>query len=447
MASEISTCDFCNQKSAVLYCIADSAKLCLFCDHHVHSANPLSLKHVRSQICDNCRSEPVSVRCSTDGLVLCTDCDWDSHGNSSLSALHHRAPVEGFSGCPSVVELASVLGFDLNPHESMNSSDYPSEYKSAVLNFQDLMAITEDGSSSDCVPSYDAPAMPNLRSSCCGRYKKVMYEQLVDLTQREMVRVDGDGAELGPGTPNRYVQPGNLESIEFDNGGNEWLRQQRPLTSLLKLPTPVDSGENPCLTEINNMWNYPTYQTPQVWEFHSGRSRDCEDPGQLETGCHSDNSDFMMKNYSDFIKETSLSTTKIMQDIYEMDSCRIYKGLPLQHNHSKHLISSCRSAIAKSNNVSMAESRSYEPKTCSSFSNIQFKEHTLLSSTVTATAANFDMAQNRGNAMMRYKEKKKTRRFEKHIRYESRKARADTRQRVKGRFVKASEIPDGKNRS
>jgi hypothetical protein len=33
-------------------------------------------------------------------------------------------------------------------------------------------------------------------------------------------------------------------------------------------------------------------------------------------------------------------------------------------------------------------------------------------------------------------------RYDKHIRYESRKARADTRKRVKGRFVKTTEAPD-----
>ncbi|MCI13929.1 zinc finger protein CONSTANS-like 15-like, partial [Trifolium medium] len=32
--------------------------------------------------------------------------------------------------------------------------------------------------------------------------------------------------------------------------------------------------------------------------------------------------------------------------------------------------------------------------------------------------------------------------FDKHIRYESRKARADTRKRVRGRFVKASDTSD-----
>ncbi|KAG0447134.1 hypothetical protein HPP92_028501 [Vanilla planifolia] len=55
---------------------------------------------------------------------------------------------------------------------------------------------------------------------------------------------------------------------------------------------------------------------------------------------------------------------------------------------------------------------------------------------------NSTQAANRDNAVMRYKEKKKTRKFEKKIRYASRKARADSRKRVKGRFVKAGEAYD-----
>nr|GMC70669.1 zinc finger protein CONSTANS-LIKE 9-like [Ipomoea batatas] len=48
----------------------------------------------------------------------------------------------------------------------------------------------------------------------------------------------------------------------------------------------------------------------------------------------------------------------------------------------------------------------------------------------------------RSDAVLRYKEKKKTRTFEKHVRYASRKARADVRRRVKGRFVKAGDAYD-----
>lgn len=115
-------CDFCNQQIAVLYCRADTAKLCLFCDQLVHSANALSKKHLRSQICDNCGSEPVSIRCDTDKLVLCQECDWDAHGSCAVSGAHDRSPVEGFSGCPSASDLASAWGLDIESKKNYISS-------------------------------------------------------------------------------------------------------------------------------------------------------------------------------------------------------------------------------------------------------------------------------------------------------------------------------------
>ncbi|KAF5771846.1 putative transcription factor C2C2-CO-like family [Helianthus annuus] len=48
----------------------------------------------------------------------------------------------------------------------------------------------------------------------------------------------------------------------------------------------------------------------------------------------------------------------------------------------------------------------------------------------------------RNDAVLRYKEKKKTRKFEKTVRYVTRKERADVRKRVKGRFVKAGDAYD-----
>lgn len=47
---------------------------------------------------------------------------------------------------------------------------------------------------------------------------------------------------------------------------------------------------------------------------------------------------------------------------------------------------------------------------------------------------------NRDSVLSRYKEKRKTRRYDKHVRYESRKIRADSRTRIKGRFAKANQI-------
>ncbi|KAL0905266.1 hypothetical protein M5K25_027457 [Dendrobium thyrsiflorum] len=50
-----------------------------------------------------------------------------------------------------------------------------------------------------------------------------------------------------------------------------------------------------------------------------------------------------------------------------------------------------------------------------------------------------DEVHDRSSVILRYKEKRKTRRYDKLIRYESRKVRADSRVRIKGRFAKANQ--------
>jgi hypothetical protein len=85
--------------------------------------------------------------------------------------------------------------------------------------------------------------------------------------KRGMVRVNGDGAELGPDTPpSRCAVQWNLESLELENGDEELLHQQTPFTSLLMLPNHVDASENDCVSDLGFMWdcNY-THQGAQVW--------------------------------------------------------------------------------------------------------------------------------------------------------------------------------------
>jgi hypothetical protein len=102
-------CDYCGNSNAVIYCRADSAKLCFSCDREVHSTNQLFSKHTRSLICDSCDDSPATILCSTESSVFCQNCDWENH-NLSLSSPHERRPLEGFTGCPSVTELLSILG-------------------------------------------------------------------------------------------------------------------------------------------------------------------------------------------------------------------------------------------------------------------------------------------------------------------------------------------------
>ncbi|KAK9925567.1 hypothetical protein M0R45_033888 [Rubus argutus] len=145
-----SWCQVCNSKVAALYCTADLAKLCLLCDRDIHSANALSLRHTRSQVCDNCRAQAASVVCFSHNISLCQTCDRHSHCSSA-----DRTPVQGFTGCPSTIELASVLGFDLG---------------SQAQNFN---LSLDDGHN-------------KLFKQSLGRPKDEVYEQLVEMRMRAL---------------------------------------------------------------------------------------------------------------------------------------------------------------------------------------------------------------------------------------------------------------------
>lgn len=236
-------CDYCDSKSAVLYCRADSARLCLVCDQHVHSANALSLKHVRSQICDNCRNDAASVRCLTDNLVLCPRCDWDSHGGGGASSttLHQLRRVEGLSGCPSVTEIASALGIDFRPNDAVS------------------------------VPEFGGPPVVPV----CGKRGggDEVYEQVVEVAKRKRKRNNLEGPRFGE------VDGVGFKFNDGSNGnggiGNEvadlLLQQQTPFTLLLAFPSEYDAGigerkNNDYGTEAGVLlWNRnPAYQPPQV---------------------------------------------------------------------------------------------------------------------------------------------------------------------------------------
>lgn len=168
-----SLCDFCGDLRAVLYCRADSAKLCLKCDHKVHSTNQLFTKHTRSVLCDACDSSPSSIFCSTHCSVLCQNCDWESH-RISQPTVHDRRPIEGFIGCPSVVELLANFGFDelgkkkkidnnsdgIEDSENFRFSDYLIWETPSVVSLDDL--ISSDGSDHN----FQATGFPPLPKVC-----------------------------------------------------------------------------------------------------------------------------------------------------------------------------------------------------------------------------------------------------------------------------------------
>ncbi|PIA61628.1 hypothetical protein AQUCO_00300860v1 [Aquilegia coerulea] len=230
-------CDFCGESKALLYCRADSAKLCFNCDKQVHSTNQLFTKHTRYQLCDFCDSNPSSILCSTENLVLCQNCDWDLHGksSSSSSSVHDRRSIEGFSGCPSGVELCSIFGIeDVKDKCFMNcgggyleeSDLYSTPPDVGVDGFSDLLvwetppifSIDDLIGSNDSTQSFQAigvPSLPKNRNTTCGKYKEEILSQLREMVKLENCFID-DGEDLEsllgfqPLVPELNSQPGKV---------------------------------------------------------------------------------------------------------------------------------------------------------------------------------------------------------------------------------------------
>ncbi|XP_015570942.2 zinc finger protein CONSTANS-LIKE 14 [Ricinus communis] len=428
-------CDFCNSEAAILYCRADSAKLCLFCDQQVHSANALSLNHFRSLNCDKCGAEPASVQCSVindnnnNDLVLCQDCDFDC--SVSLSLLK-RAHINGFMGCPNAVELGEILGFDLKKTKLFASSDSGSDlYDQEMDNMQDLL-VPSGNSSRNC--------------------RQEMYKQLLELGKRERVKVngDGDGEELRPETPpSRCGQQGNLVNLQMENGNEEeFHHQERPFASMLMLPNLEDVRESDGAADGVLLWDCnPTYQAAQVWDLDLGKTRDCAEPGEEEANYDATDPGFTFNNHR-ISKDSAFNIIKVLDDVHSMSCSTPNEDMLPRNSCSKQQVSQSTMETGGGKDTLLVEQSSdsllAEAKSNNSPRHVEVVEKSHLAWVGTddmeTSKADVELfAQNRGNAMLRYMEKKKTRRYDKHIRYESRKARADTRERVKGRFVKASE--------
>ncbi|XP_061369366.1 zinc finger protein CONSTANS-LIKE 13 [Gastrolobium bilobum] len=339
---KVTPCDYCGHTTAVLYCRADSAKLCLSCDREVHSTNQLFSKHTRTLLCDVCDDSPATILCSAESSVLCQNCDWEKHNLS----LHERRPLEGFTGCPSVTEILTIMGFQDMGKKSLLSSDergvsgdgflgYAIEEGISDLfvwdapSFVSLDDLISSSASSHNYHAMEVPPLPKNRKAACGRRREEILGQLRELAKSE------------PLDPDPHVQSEKLSS---------------------------------------------------------GFERDMEADLFPSHECHRESSEPM---YQVVPPDTSL---------------RAYTDeIPVKYSTS---------AIEETHNYGNNVEQPSNSLKCETLS-------------ITPKAAPCELtSQERDSALLRYKQKKKTRRYDNRIRYESRKVRAESRIRVKGRFAK-----------
>ncbi|CAL9117922.1 unnamed protein product [Musa textilis] len=301
-------CDHCGEAAtAVLYCRADAARLCLACDADVHAANALAQRHTRAPICDSCAAAPAVALCAADGLALCAACDDDTHAAFGPSS-HPRTAIESFSGSLSAVELAAAWGFDLA--SKIHQSCLPTEFTSV----DDWFAL-------DATPAVD-PSFRELYVPCAKRHKsssaaggkgrQALLRQLMELVARE----SEGSCKWRQTTPIKKNDHWADEEEEEETGRGT---EQIGYTSLLMMePSPRTAlkESDRLMEEENLVWDHDHIDhAAQVWDFDSGRARNWYEYSSLEVGFGTNTAGFMIKSYSELLTESSLGATKVLEDI------------------------------------------------------------------------------------------------------------------------------------
>uniref|UniRef100_A0A0E0ETP8 CCT domain-containing protein n=1 Tax=Oryza meridionalis TaxID=40149 RepID=A0A0E0ETP8_9ORYZ len=437
-------CDYCGEAAAALHCRADAARLCVACDRHVHGANALSRRHVRAPLCARCEARPAAARVAGAGgccggggeaRFLCAGCADDGGAEAA------RVPVVGFSGCPAAAELAASWGLDLGGGRDGFEEDpffpeagYPMLAADRVLR--------------DMYVPCDPP--PEVAAGGRGRRLKgdSLCHQLAELALREVE------AQANSGSISPSARRSSAAAIRHEAAAQ---RATLPYKSAPAAEAAgcghVGNGEQ--FTDDNELvWQRTAPSDPpcQIWDFNLGKSRDHDEHSALELHFGSKDGGFMIKSYNDMIEEVSSSSRKDLQYIYDSTysfapedivSANIYQLTPKQlstatsgnkrHKNEQHGLTN--DGPSSSRIVDVDRTLNSSPEEVAA---VLAGENSITDQTVTGADQRNSLkidsrtiAMNRDNAMQRY---------DKHIRYESRKMRADTRTRVKGRFVKATDI-------
>ncbi|KAL8136663.1 hypothetical protein V2J09_002664 [Rumex salicifolius] len=379
-------CDFCGEQRSMVYCRSDHAFLCLSCDRNVHSANALSKRHSRILVCEKCNSQPAVVRCLEDRISLCQSCDRNEHGASkSASSSHKRQPISCYSGCPSATELSKIWSF--------------------------LLDVSQ-GDGSTCETGLGS----------------------LSIREKRVKSGDLDTAE-------KAVRNENDVHDDDDENLNKWMGcSSVPELAPQCLYQPLGS-EYPASPKEN----FPGSKRLESYED------DCYADIDMDTV------DINFENYDELFGLTLTNSEQLLEN-GGLDSLFWAKGKAAADLDWQGGTRAKGNAMPTFSNDASADSImsiKTDPAICLgprqlSFSGAtgelcgggEYQDCAASSVLLPGEPPWCTPETSRSNAVMRYMEKKKTRKFEKRVRYESRKARADVRKRVKGRFVKAGDAYD-----
>ncbi|KAK4354086.1 hypothetical protein RND71_026280 [Anisodus tanguticus] len=419
-------CELCGVVRAVVYCKSDSARLCLQCDGYVHSANPLSRRHSRSLICDKCTSQPAVVRCMHEAMCLCGGCDWNENG--CIGAGHRLQKLNPYSGCPSPDEFTRMLSLLLEMPINNDMTNFGSFGTTPCSS----LSINENNSSLESNKGNEGSLVASKFNELASNYNCFdITANAIGLDQQDCPIKDL-GLQEGD-DPSKGVDFDDV-TLNFDCGYDILGSSQQSHPRYSNEDEELDClviEKNSSITGSNNV-ETSHEATSSVQQEYMGLQS-----SQMAAAASSTN-----------LLQTMSATANCM--LMNNPMCDGSIGLPF-------LPAPIHPSMSLSlSNITGESSVTTDYQDCGLAWDISLE----------------NCPQKRHEAKMRYNEKKKTRRilvsfaalafrvllmffillnfhieqtphrFGKQIRYASRKARADTRRRVKGRFVKAGEAYD-----
>ncbi|PSR96457.1 Zinc finger protein like [Actinidia chinensis var. chinensis] len=397
-------CDFCGEQRSIVYCRSDAASLCFSCDHSVHSANALSRRHFRTLVCDRCNSQPAFIRCVTEKISLCQNCDWLGHAGSTSASRHQRQAVNCYSGCPSSAELSTIWPF-VSDIPSVGDSTCEKEMSSmrisdkSVTNCGDSLQSKDGQDVSVLVKVNDvnnidkssfwmeSSSMPQLN------IKSKIVDQPVGLANSTSSKMFCPGTK-GPAycEDDGFYEDFNMDEVDLNIENYDELFG-------IALNNPEQLFGNDEIDSLFGVKDMP------------GADLKCQGTRAAE-GSSIGQDNVVQPACSNTVFADSVMSSKTEPNLCFWTSLS-FSGLTGESSVGDYQDCSASSILLME-----------EPPWCP-----QCPESSLPSTC-------------RSDAVLRYKEKKAARKFDKKVRYASRKARADVRRRVKGRFVKAGDDYD-----
>jgi hypothetical protein len=410
-ASHLSTnsmspaCQVC-QGPALVFCIQDAAFLCKTCDISCHS-NVLSQRHTRTRICELCHGKPSEVFCKNDSAFLCGDCNTAAH-NNPLAARH---TIVSAAEAMESAAAASV------PDSASNTTEKPQQ--------QQLM-----------------PAVPAGKLDKEALTKTVFGKDLegfeLDATWLDRLDMGFDFADILDDAPSSFSADGLVPTISDAEGAL--------LSSELEAAVPsFDEQQFPALSgfEDDSFFPLPDLDLPDLPSAVPAVQQQPAVVPKQEPVESSFAAVPAMVPQQQQVQQQQLEPQVPAMTLPLQQQVQYHEQQYHQQQQQPWMVPSYAPAApavapvavpamptVPSAAVRTITLRSGASSSTSSAGGIRIVKY--------GDAAGESLS--RAERVARYREKRKNRRFEKTIRYASRKAYAEVRPRIKGRFAKKEEV-------